>query len=445
MRKVLIANRGEIAVRIIRACRELDLDTVAVYSEVDSQAPHVRMADEAVLLGPAPAAQSYLNIPRLVQVATEMGCDAVHPGYGFLSENPAFAQVCEAMGLTFVGPPATVMRRLAGKVEARRLAQGLGIPVVPGCERPLDSVEEADGVARAVGYPVLLKAVAGGGGKGIRLIPDGDALRRRWEAATREAQATFGSGLLYVEKFLVRPRHVEVQILGDSHGHLVHLGERDCSLQRRRQKVLEECPSPGIRPEVRRALYRAALRLARAVGYRGAGTVEFLVEGEDFYFLEVNPRIQVEHPVTEAVWGVDLVREQLLIAAGERLSFRQRQLAPRGWSLEMRICAEDPEQDFLPSPGRITAYCPPGGPGVRVDDGVCAGWNIPAHYDSLIAKLCVWAPDRGQAIARARRALGEFVVEGVKTTIPLHLRLLEDPVFLRGETSTGYLDREADL
>lgn len=439
MRKVLVANRGEIAVRIVRACRELELETVAVYAEEDADSLHVRLADEAVALGSSP--RSYLDIPRLIQIALETGCDAAHPGYGFLAENPAFAQVCEAMGVAFVGPSAEAMRLVGDKARARELARRLGIPVVPGSGAPLSSAEEACRMAREVGYPVLLKAVAGGGGRGIRLVRDEESLRRRWEVAAQEAAGAFGCGELYLEKFLEHARHLEVQVLADDHGHLVHLGERDCSLQRRRQKILEECPSPGLDEQRRRALTRAALRLLRAARYRGAGTVEFLVEGSKFYFLEANARLQVEHPVTEAVWGVDLVKEQFRIAAGEPLSFSQRMLRPRGWALEMRICAEDPDQDFLPCPGLITAYRPPGGPGVRVDDGVYAGWRVPPGYDSLLAKLTVWGLTREEAIARARRALSEYVIEGVKTTIPLHLRLLDDPVFARGEVSTVYLDR----
>lgn len=444
MHRVLIANRGEIAVRIIRACRELNLEAVAVYSEADAASLHVRLADEAVAIGPPPALRSYLNIPRLIQVAMDTGCDAVHPGYGFLSENPAFAQVCEAMGITFVGPTSASLRLLGDKIAARKLAMRLGVPVVPGSARPLASLEEASRLARQVGYPVLLKALAGGGGRGIRLVRDEEGLRRRWELAAEEARSAFGSPELYLEKYLEHPRHVEIQVLADSYGNLVHLGERDCSLQRRRQKVLEECPSPALDDNMRRSLARAALKIMRAARYRGAGTVEFLVAGNSYYFLEVNARIQVEHPVTEMVWGVDLVQEQLRIAAGEHLRLSQARLRPRGWALEMRICAEDPEHQFLPCPGLISGYRPPGGPGVRVDDGVYPGWHIPPHYDSLLAKLTVWGEDRPQAVARARRALQEYVVEGVRTTIPLHLRLLDDPVFARGEASTAYLDRGAD-
>lgn len=444
MRRVLIANRGEIAVRIIRACRELSLETVAVYSEADASALHVMMADEAVAIGPPPALRSYLNIPRLMQVAVDTGCDAVHPGYGFLSENPAFAQVCEAMGITFVGPSAATLRLLGDKIAARELAARAGVPVVPGSTRPLVSLEEACALAHQVRYPVLLKALAGGGGRGIRLVRDQESLRRRWELAAEEARTAFGSPELYLEKYLEHPRHIEIQVLADGRGNLVHVGERDCSLQRRRQKVLEECPSPALDEGRRRTLARAALRIMRAARYRGAGTVEFLVAGDAFYFLEVNARIQVEHPVTEMVWGVDLVQEQLRIAAGEPLRFSQGELKPRGWALEMRICAEDPDEDFLPCPGTLVAYRPPGGPGVRVDDGVYPGWTVPPHYDSLLAKLTVWAPTRQEAVARAHRALQEYVIEGVRTTIPLHLRLLDDPIFRRGEASTAYLDRSAD-
>lgn len=444
VRRVLIANRGEIAVRVIRACRELDLETVAVYSEADTDSLHVKLADEAVAIGPPPALRSYLNIPRLIQAAVDSGSDAVHPGYGFLSENPAFAQVCEAMGIAFVGPSSATLRLLGDKIAAREVAARAGVPVVPGSSHPLASLEEACELARRLGYPVLLKALAGGGGRGIRLVRDEDGLRRRWELAAQEARSAFGSPELYLEKYLEQPRHIEVQVLADSYGSMVHLGERDCSLQRRRQKVLEECPSPALDESMRRTLARAALRIMRAARYRGAGTVEFLVTGGACYFLEVNARIQVEHPVTEMVWGVDLVQEQLRIAAGERLRFGQAALRPRGWALEMRICAEDPDQDFLPCPGSLTAYRPPGGPGVRVDDGVYPGWTIPPHYDSLLAKLTVWGQDRREAVARARRALHEYVVEGVRTTIPLHLRLLDDPVFSRGEAGTTYLDRGAD-
>jgi acetyl-CoA carboxylase biotin carboxylase subunit len=436
MQKVLVANRGEVALRIIRACRELGLDTVAVYSTADETARHVRVADQAVCVGKPAARDSYLNIGALIDAARRTGAEAVHPGYGFLAENAAFARACEQAGLIWVGPSPAAIEQMGDKAVARELARAAGVPVVPGTAGKL-TLKEALRTAEEVGYPVMVKAAAGGGGRGIRVADDPEALRGCVVAAAREAEAAFGDDSLYLEKLIVNPRHVEVQVLGDGRGGAIHLYERECSMQRRRQKLLEESPAPNLDPQTREALCAAGARLAAAVDYASAGTVEFIVDAAgDFSFIEMNTRIQVEHPVTEMVTGIDLVKEQLRIAAGEPFGVGQDDVAPRGWAIEFRLNAEDPAADFLPSPGEITALELPGGPGVRIDTAIYAGYRVPPFYDSLIAKLIVWGRDRDEAIARGRRALSEFRIDGIKTTIPFHLRVLGEPRFLAGEYHT---------
>ena len=426
--KVLVANRGEIALRVVRACQELGVATVAVYSDADESALHVRHADEAVRIGPPPAAKSYLNIEALIDAAKETGAEAVHPGYGFLAEN------------AFIGPSAEAIEKMGNKSAARRLAREAGVPVVPGSD-DASSADEAVKTAGEIGYPIMVKAAAGGGGRGIRVAENEEELRKAVQVARREAEAAFGDGTLYLERLLVAPRHVEVQIMGDHAGNVVHLYERECSMQRRRQKVLEEAPSPGIGPEVREKMTEAAVRLAREAGYANAGTVEFLVEDDEFFFIEMNTRIQVEHPVTEMLTGVDLVKEQIRIAAGEDLSLSQEDVPMVGHAMEFRINAEDPDQDFMPSPGEVTYLEVPGGPGVRVDSAIYQGYKIPPFYDSMVGKLVVWALTREEAIDRASRALREYRLEGIKTTIPLHTRLLEEEAFRSGEYHTGYLEQ----
>jgi acetyl-CoA carboxylase, biotin carboxylase subunit len=438
VRRVLIANRGEIALRVIRACRELGLETVAVHSEADESALHVRRADDAICIGKPAARRSYLNIDALIDAARAAGADAVHPGYGFLSENAELARRCQAAGLVWVGPPPAAIERMGDKAAARSLALEADVPVVPGSEGtvlPGDAVS----VAEHIGYPVMVKAAGGGGGKGIRVARDAEELRDAATEAAREAEAAFGNPALYLERLLDEPRHVEVQILADTHGAVVHLFERECSLQRRRQKLLEEAPSPALDPATRSEMTAAAVRLAHAAGYTNAGTVEFLLADGTFHFIEMNTRIQVEHPVTEMITGVDLVKEQLRVAAGEPLSMTQDGAVRRGASIEFRITAEDPGADFHPSPGRIEHVELPGGPGVRVDTAIYGGYAIPPFYDSLIAKLIVWGQDRCEAIERGRRALPEFVIEGVKTTLPFHMGILDDEGFRRGDYHTEYL------
>jgi acetyl-CoA carboxylase biotin carboxylase subunit len=438
--KVLVANRGEIAVRVIRACQELGLGTVAVYSTADQDALHVRKADEAVCIGPPHARDSYLNIDALIDSARETRADAIHPGYGFLAENARFAAACEAAGITFVGPEPEVIEQMGDKAVARRLADESDVPTVPGTDG-VASPEEALEIAEQVGYPVMVKAAAGGGGRGIRAARDPEELRDVIVEASREAGAAFGDDSLYVEKVIEDARHVEVQVLGDNHGNVIHLFERECSMQRRRQKILEEAPSPVLDPATREAIAHAAEQLARDVGYTSAGTIEFLVDRDRaFYFIEMNTRIQVEHPVTEMVTGVDLVKEQLRIAAGERLDLDQEDVTLSGCAIEFRINAEDPERFFLPSPGEITALELPGGPGVRVDTALFDTYTVTPFYDSLVAKLIVWGRDRQEVIARGRRALEEFRVEGIKTTIPFHLELLEDERFRAGDYHVQYLE-----
>lgn len=439
--KVLVANRGEIAVRIIRACRELGIRTVAVYSEADATSPHVAVADEAVCLGPAEPAASYLNIPRLVDAACRTGAEAVHPGYGFLAENPEFARACEEAGLVFVGPPAHVIATLGDKDHAKSLARAAGVPTVPG--HPAADDETLKRAAQALGFPVLLKAAAGGGGKGMRVVYDAEQLPEALASARREAKSAFGDDTVLLEKYLDRPRHVEVQILADRYGAVVHLGERDCSLQRRHQKIVEESPSPAVDARLRRLLGEAAVRLAQAAGYVNAGTVEFLVDGGGhFYFLEVNTRLQVEHPVTELVTGVDLVHAQLRLAAGQRLWFRQEEVAWRGHAVEARVYAEDAERGFAPCAGRVLLLREPHLPGVRVDSGIQEGQEIPVHYDPILSKVVAWAADRPTALARLASALREYVLLGPQTNLGFLQELVTHPAFLAGQVSTRFVEEE---
>jgi acetyl-CoA carboxylase biotin carboxylase subunit len=440
--KVLIANRGEIAVRVIRACRELGVQSVAVFSEADRESLHVLTADEAVCIGPSAPAESYLAIERIVEAARARGAEAVHPGYGFLAENAAFAEACGAAGLVFIGPPPAAIRAMGDKMAARRTAKRLGVPVVPGTESPVTDDAEAARVAGEVGYPVMIKAAMGGGGKGMRLVRTPGELAGALRAARSEAGGAFGDSSVYIERYVEEPRHVEIQVLADVHGTVIHLGERECSIQRRHQKLVEEAPSPALSAEMRAQMGEAACRLASAVGYVNAGTVEFLVDRRRaFYFLEMNTRLQVEHPVTELVTGRDLVKEQLRIATGEKLGYGQDEVTWRGWAIECRINAEDPFEGFVPSPGRIEDLRAPGGPWVRDDSGVYAGAMVPRFYDTLMAKLIVWGPDRDAAIARMRRALGEYRITGVRSTIPVLERIMADPEFTAGRLHTGFMER----
>ena len=441
--KVLIANRGEIALRILRSCRELGISTVAVYSTVDRSALHVQLADEAVCVGEGPSNKSYLNIPNILAAATSRGVDAIHPGYGFLAENDRFAEMCRDHGITFIGPSPHAIRSMGDKSTAKTTMQSVGVPTVPGSEGLLPNPEAAAELAAAMGYPVMIKATAGGGGRGMRLVPSPDQLVKLYKAAQGEADAAFGNPGLYMEKFIDRPRHVEVQILADRHGNVVHLGERDCSIQRRHQKLLEEAPSPALDPELRRQMGDAAVAAARSINYEGAGTVEFLLDKSGgFYFMEMNTRIQVEHPVTEMVTGIDLIAEQLRIAGGEPISVRQEDIQMNGHAIECRINAEDAQHNFRPAPGRITGWLPPGGPGVRVDSHVYTGYDIPPFYDSLIGKLIIWAPNRPAALARMKRALNECAITGIPTTVDFHLRMLDRPEFQRGDVHTKFVEEE---
>jgi acetyl-CoA carboxylase biotin carboxylase subunit len=440
--RILVANRGEIALRVIRACRDLGIEVVAVFSEADRDAPYLALADEAICIGPAPAAESYLNIPRIISAAEIADVEAIHPGYGFLSENPHFAEVCRSCKIEFIGPPQEAMRLLGNKNEARKLAIKAGVPVVPGSDGIIENDKQALELAHSMGFPVLIKAAAGGGGRGMRLARNDISLKTGLKAARQEAEKAFKDGSVYLEKYLEQPRHIEVQVLADTQGNLVHLWERDCSLQRRHQKLVEESPAPNLPAQIREQICQAALKLVRAAGYQNAGTCEFLLDKQQrFYFIEVNARIQVEHPVTELVTGFDLVREQIRIAAGEALSVRQAELVHRGVAIECRINAEDPAADFRPSPGLVTRWQVPGGPGVRLDTHVVAGYRVPANYDSLLGKLLVYQPTRAAALATMRRALAEFIVEGVKTTIPLMREIVNHSTFIEGQVDTTFVER----
>ncbi|MBE0466253.1 MAG: acetyl-CoA carboxylase biotin carboxylase subunit [Candidatus Desulforudis sp.] len=442
MEKVLIANRGEIAGRIIRACRELGLATVAVYSEADRDSLPVRLADQAFCVGPPDATRSYLNITGIISAAELSGADAIHPGYGFLAENAHFAEVCESCGIVFIGPAVEAIAKMGAKAEALETVKKVRVPIVPGSGGAVADDAHALAVAEEIGYPVLIKASAGGGGRGMRVAHNKSELARAVLAAQNEAQSAFGSGDVYLEKYVEEPRHIEIQVFGDKYGKIVYLGERDCSIQRRNQKLLEEAPSTALTPEVRREMGEAAVRVAQAVGYYGAGTVEFLLDRDNnYYFIEMNTRIQVEHPVTEMVTGLDLVKEQIRVAAGAPLSFGQDEVVINGWAIECRINAEDPWANFGPRSGTIVSYLPPGGPGVRVDSAVYQGYEITPFYDSLLAKLVVWGRNRDEAIDRAQRALGEYVIEGVPTTIPFHQRVLSNAFFRRGEVYTNFVQR----
>ena len=441
--KVLIANRGEIALRIIRSCRELDIATVAVYSTVDKKALHVQLADEAVCVGDSLSNKSYLNIPNILAAATSRGVDAIHPGYGFLAENDKFAEMCNDHGITFIGPSPNAIRSMGDKSTAKETMERVGVPTVPGSKGLLSNVEEAYEMAQEIGYPVIIKATAGGGGRGMRLVENKANLEKMFKAAQGEAEAAFGNDGLYMEKFIKKPRHVEIQILADRSGNVVHLGERDCSVQRRHQKLLEESPSPAINHSLRKKMGNAAIAAAKSISYEGAGTVEFLVDDDNnFYFMEMNTRIQVEHPVTEMVTGVDLIAEQIKIAGGDNLGFTQDDIQLNGHAIECRINAEDPSHNFRPSPGKITGWLPPGGPGVRVDSHVYTGYEIPPFYDSLIGKLIVWGKDRNTAIKRMNRALNECAVTGIPTTINFHLSLLNKRKFMEGKIHTKYVEEE---
>jgi acetyl-CoA carboxylase biotin carboxylase subunit len=445
-RKVLIANRGEIALRVIRACRELGLETVAVYSEADRESLHVRFADDDVCIGPAPGRLSYLKIPNIIAAAEITGADAIHPGYGFLAENAEFAETCKASNITFIGPTPEQIRQMGDKATARRLAAEAGVPTVPGSPGTIDDPAEALAFAESIGFPVIIKATAGGGGKGMRIAHDADAFQQLFGLAQNEALSAFGNGSVYVEKYLEHPRHVEIQVMGDRHGRVVHMGERDCSVQRRHQKLIEESPSPALDDALRARMGEAAVRLAANIGYVGAGTLEFLLDQDgSFYFMEMNTRIQVEHPVTEMVTSFDLVKEQIRVAAGEPVSFQGDGRRLRGHAIECRINAEDPYRNFQPSPGLITAYHPPGGPGVRVDTHVYAGYTVPPHYDSLLAKVIVHGNDRDEALRRMGQALDSFILEGVTTTIPFLARVIRHPDFVAGRIDTRFLERQPEL
>jgi acetyl-CoA carboxylase, biotin carboxylase subunit len=443
-KKVLVANRGEIAVRVIRSCKELGIRTVAVFSDADRDSRAVQLADEAVCIGPAASSKSYLNIPNIISAATITGADAIHPGYGFLSENSYLAEICKDMRIAFVGPSAEVMDRMADKVRAREEMAAAGLPVIPGSKHAVRGLADAERTARELGYPVMLKASAGGGGRGLRVVRNPEDLARVYPTAQAEAESSFGNGELYLERYLDKARHIEIQVLVDHHGHAIHLGERDCSIQRRHQKLVEESPSPAVDEKLREKMGAVAAEAAAKVGYTNAGTLEFLVDAQGrFYFMEINTRIQVEHPVTEAIYDVDVVKLQLAIAAGGKLPIRQQDVKPRGHAIECRVNAEDPERDFAPEAGQITQFVPPGGPGIRVDTHVFAGYRVPPFYDSLIAKVIAHGADRSEAISRMRRALEEITITGVHTTVPFHLGVLGDPIFLEGKADTTYVDAAA--
>lgn len=442
-KKVLIANRGEIAVRVMRTLREMDIASVAVYSEADRASLHVRFADEAYPIGPAPANESYLRVEKIIDVAKKSGCDAIHPGYGFLSENPLLPEACERAGVVFIGPPASAMRQMGSKTAARKKMSDAGVPITPGAS--CDTTDEAIAAANKIGYPVMLKASSGGGGKGMRIVNDASEMKSAWERARSEAKKFFGDDTVYLEKAIIKPRHVEIQVLGDRHGNMVHLFERDCSIQRRNQKVVEETPSPAASAELVKTMGEIAVKGALSVGYFSAGTFEFLLAPDgNFYFLEMNTRLQVEHPVTELTTGRDLVRDMVRIADNEKLGFAQQDVTRRGHAIQCRIYAEDPSSGFLPSPGTIESLHVPSGPGVRDDGGAYAGCEISSYYDPLISKLCVWASDRAQAVARMRRALGEYVVTGIRTNLAFHQKLFEHAEFVAGHYDTGFLERHKE-
>lgn len=442
IKKLLIANRGEIAVRIIRACNELDIETVAIYSEADKEALHVQLADEAYCVGPAASKESYLNFSNIISVATLTGVDAIHPGYGFLAENPDFAELCAECNITFVGPSAYAINKMGTKDVARETMREAGVPVVPGSNGIVADAEEGKQVAEEIGYPVIIKATAGGGGKGIRIARTEEELVKGISVTQQEAATAFGNPGVYLEKYIEDFRHVEIQVLADNHGNAIHLGERDCTVQRRMQKLIEESPSPAVSPEIREKMGAAAVKAALAVDYSGAGTIEFIFDRKDhtFYFMEMNTRIQVEHPVTELVTGVDLIKEQIHIANNEPLRYAQEDITFNGWAIECRINAENPFKNFMPSPGKIDLYLAPGGFGVRVDGAAYQGYSIPPFYDSMVAKLITFGKTREEAISRMKRALGEFAVEGVHTTIPFHSRMMEHPVFVEGDFNTNFLE-----
>jgi len=441
-KKVLIANRGEIALRIIRACRELGIQTVAVHSEADDDSLHVRLADEAVCIGSAQSSESYLNPVRIIAAAEITGADAIHPGYGFLAENAEFADMCESSNIVFIGPPARVIRDMGNKSRAKELMKKAGVPVVPGSEGNVESLEQGIEIANTVGYPIILKAVAGGGGRGMRIIRSEDEFESNFQMAQAEARGAFGDPSMYIEKYIEEPRHIEIQVMADTHGNVIHLGERECSIQRRHQKLIEEAPSAVVDEALRQKMGQVAVKGAQGVEYVSAGTIEFLLDKDkNFYFMEMNTRIQVEHPVTEMVTNTDLLKEQILVAAGEKLDLKQEDVKIIGHAIECRINAEDWEKNFMPNPGKVDFFHLPGGPGIRVDSHVYQGYTIPPHYDSLIAKLIAYGRDRAEALKRMNRALEEFVIEGIKTTIPFHLRLINHPDFVSANFDTGFLDR----
>jgi acetyl-CoA carboxylase, biotin carboxylase subunit len=441
IQKVLIANRGEIALRIVRACREMGIKSLAVYSEADVESLPVQLADEAICIGPAPSAQSYLKADRIISAAEIADVDAIHPGYGFLSENADFAEQCESCNIKFIGPKANAIRKMGDKALARETVRKAGVPIIPGSDGPITSEKEAIHVAKKIGYPVIIKAVAGGGGRGMRIAHNDVSFAKELAVARNEAERAFGNGSVYIEKFIQNPRHIEFQILADSHGKIIHLGERDCSVQRRNQKLIEESPSPFLTPALRKAMGRAAIKAARAADYENAGTIEFLVDKKgNYYFIEMNTRIQVEHPVTEEVTGIDLVKEQIRIASGEKLNYDQRHITFTKHAIECRINAEDPSRNFTPSPGLISLYNAPGGPGVRVDSHAYCGYKIPPHYDSMIGKLITYGPNRTIAMDRMKRALSEYLIRGVKTTIPFSKAILSDPAFRQGDATTGFVE-----
>ncbi|MBX9941552.1 MAG: acetyl-CoA carboxylase biotin carboxylase subunit [Candidatus Obscuribacterales bacterium] len=443
--KVLIANRGEIALRVIRACRELGIRTVAVYSQADSESLHVKLADEAYCIGPPQSVRSYLHIPAIISTAVVTGADAIHPGYGFLSEKANFAEICGVHHIKFIGPSAHAISSMGDKSTARESMRRAGVPVVPGSHGLINDDAEAEKLAKEIGFPVIIKATAGGGGRGMRIASDAGQLQNALNSARSEASAAFGDGGVYIEKYLRPIRHVEIQIMADSYGNCIHLGERDCSVQRRHQKLIEESPSPALTPELRARMGAAAVAAAQEIGYEGAGTVEFILAGQDFYFMEMNTRIQVEHPVTEMITGCDLIKEQIRIAAGEKLSLKQEDVKFSGHAIECRINAEDPARNFLPSPGRVDAYIAPGGPGVRVDSHCYPGYVIPPYYDSLVSKLIAWGRNRQEAIERMQRALDEYAVTGIKTTIPFHQEVLAHPVFAAGDVTTDFIEKHMTL